>query len=106
MRLLLGRDKEEFQFKYTDPDSGEDIEVWESYTYNTATQIKTAIWRSVKGGEAFRQEQFDIKMFFPQELDALLKLSGFEIIEKYGDYDYSNFSDQSPKQLIICNKKA
>lgn len=45
-------------------------------------------------------------MFFPQELDALPKLSGFEMIGKYGDYDYSNFADQSPKQFIICNKKA
>lgn len=106
MELLLGGDEEELKFKYTDPVSGEMLELWESYSYDTATQIKTATWRSVKDGETRIKEEFKIKMFFPQELDAMLKLNGFEIIEKYGFYDYSKFSDQSPKQLVICKKKA
>jgi len=50
MGLLLGRDKEELELNYTDPESKETIELWESYSYDTATQIETATWRSVKEG--------------------------------------------------------
>lgn len=106
MSLLLGREEEELQFWYVDPESGEEIELWEKYTYDKATQIKKASWRSVKDGEAIFEEEFIIKMFFPQELDSLLKLSGFKIIKKYGDYDYSKFSDNSLKQLVICRNMA
>jgi len=45
---------------------------------------------------------FEIRQFFPQELDALLMYNGFTIEEKYGDYDGALFCGTSPKQLVVC----
>jgi hypothetical protein len=41
-------------------------------------------------------------MFYPQELEALLRYNGFRIEEKYGSLDGATFSDWSLKQVIIC----
>jgi hypothetical protein len=42
-------------------------------------------------------------MFFPQELDALLKYNGFRIQRKYGDYNRNDFGEDSGKQLIVAS---
>jgi len=44
----------------------------------------------------------DMRQFFPQELDAILKSNGFRIEHKFGDFDQSDFTDKSPKQIIIA----
>ena len=43
-----------------------------------------------------------MRIFFPQELDALLRNNGFQIEHKYGDYDETPFKPDSPKQIIVC----
>jgi hypothetical protein len=41
-------------------------------------------------------------MYFPQELDALLKYNGFVIENKYGNEDRREFDKDSETQLIVC----
>ena len=48
------------------------------------------------------REELRMRLYFPQELDALLQLSGFAIEAKYGNYDDSPFASNTPKQLVIC----
>ena len=43
-----------------------------------------------------------MRIFFPQELDALITLCGLDVVEKLGNYDGSPFGSRSPKQLMIC----
>ncbi|MFV9509727.1 hypothetical protein [Tepidibacillus sp. LV47] len=43
-----------------------------------------------------------MRIYFPKELDALLKYNGFKIEEKYGDYFGNPFTADSKKQLIVC----
>ena len=43
-------------------------------------------------------------MFFPQELDSLLRQNGFDIIAKYGGFDQSPFSSESAHQILVCRK--
>lgn len=47
-------------------------------------------------------EEFKMKIYFPQEIDTLIRWSGFKIEGKLGDYDYSPFTSDSQRQLIIC----
>ena len=43
-------------------------------------------------------------MFYPQEIDALLRYNGFAIEHKFGWYDESPYGDGSPKQLIVSRR--
>jgi hypothetical protein len=78
----------------------------EEVRYDAATQVNHLHW--------FFQEEntpqetmlsFEMRQFFPQEIDALLWYNGFVIEYKYGSYDESEFSSASPKQLIVCRPK-
>ena len=46
----------------------------------------------------------DVRMrcFFPEELVALCHLGGFQVVERFGDYDETPFAASSPKQLLLC----
>ena len=46
-----------------------------------------------------------MRMFFPQELENYLRFNGFEIENKFGDYDLSSFTNDSQKQIIISKLK-
>lgn len=87
---------------YLDPDDGQKVFVWQQSHYDSATQIKHNHWYYEKGGKVERAEVFPIRMYFPQELDALLTLNGLRIVEKLGDYDGTAFGDGSPMQIITC----
>jgi hypothetical protein len=42
----------------------------------------------------------------PQELDALLRHGGFDIVEKCGDFDGRPFDAESPLQVVTCRLAA
>jgi SAM-dependent methyltransferase len=90
--------------EYEDPDGGGRIRVTETGEYDAATQVKHSVWHYQRVGTA---EHWDVplklRMFYPQELDALLEYNGFVIEHKYGDFDYSPFGAASPKQVIVCS---
>lgn len=71
--------------------------------YDLATQINHIcyFYRSEFSGEE-KVVSFDMKQFFPQEIDALLVYNNFSIEHKYGSYDETKFSSDSNKQLIVC----
>jgi len=63
-------------------------------TYTSAAQTSHEIWYfhdSVTGEE--RAVSLELRMFFPQEIDALMHYNGFRIEHKYGDYRQSPFTD-------------
>ena len=43
-----------------------------------------------------------MRMYFPQELDALLHYNGLTIEAKYGDLELSPFGLESERQRIVC----
>jgi len=45
-----------------------------------------------------------MRIFYPKELDYLLETNGFKIIKKYGGFDFSDFTAESPEQIYICQK--
>ena len=91
---------------YDDPDGAGRIEVTHTYRYEFDTQIKrVTTHHHLPGGEE-PSGTLDLRMYFPQELDALLRHNGLEIVEKYGAFDGRPFDAQSPLQVVTCRLAA
>ena len=104
-KRLIRNPKKRFPVdKYTDPDSKATVVIKESNIYDSAKQINYITWYYKIGKEEFSYE-LNMRIFFPQELDSLLIHNGFNIENKFGNFDCSKFNSKSEKQLIICNLK-
>jgi len=92
--------------EYPDPDGRGTVTVTENNIYNSATQINRIKWyfHTEKEKEESVKE-LNMRIFFPQELDALLHYNGFEIETKFGNYDETPFKTSSPIQLVISRPK-
>jgi len=91
---------------YHDPDGGGLIEVVENdIRYEADTQIWRSVWHYSIERREIKTEKFFIRLFFPQEINALLDFNGFSIEEKLSDYSGEKFKPDSYKQIIICKKK-
>ena len=91
--------------RYTRPD-GKTAAVSETVFYDGASQILHALWHYQAGDEPADVRALDLRIFFPQELDALLRLSGFTREAKYGGFDRHPFSSASRQQVIVCGAGA
>jgi hypothetical protein len=89
--------------EYDDPRSGRRVEVSKTVRYDSATQTSHETWvfRQAVTGEEL-QNHLHLRMFFPQEIDALLHYNGFQIEQRYGDYQNAPFTGFSNKQVIVC----
>ncbi|HEY32171.1 MAG TPA: class I SAM-dependent methyltransferase [Dehalococcoidia bacterium] len=56
-----------------------------------------------------RQERlvqaFPFRYFYRYEVEHLLELCGFRVIDIFGDYDRSPFSNDSPEMIFVAEKK-
>jgi SAM-dependent methyltransferase len=75
----------------------------EEVNYDEASQIYSIRWHYAKPatGEA-RSDELKLRMFFPQELDALLAYNGLELREKYGNFEGKPFATGDAKQVAVC----
>ncbi len=80
---------------------GHDVEVTEQCRYDAAAQINHVTWRIVRNGVE-RREQLDMRCFFPREMEALIRLSGFRSVARYGDFNEAPFTSESPKLIYVC----
>ena len=48
---------------------------------------------------------FSFRHFFRYEVEHLLALSGFKVVELFGDFDRSEFSNDSPEMIFVAEKK-
>jgi len=88
---------------YVDPKTGVRVVVTSEVSYDAATQVNHVTYHYLHGvGGPETTLHFDMRQFFPQELDALLTHAGFVIEEKYGDRDESKFTSASMRQLVVC----
>jgi len=89
--------------EYQDPDGHGLVTVSENTKYDNATQI--LIWRlsySIADKTISKSNEMKLKIFFPQEFDAILKYNGFGIKAKYGDYDQTPYTSDSRRQIFSC----
>lgn len=89
--------------EYPDPDGKGTVVITENNIYDAATQInRIKLYYKIGSHAEEVVEELNMRIFYPQELDALLYYNGFTIEAKFGSYDESPFISTSPKQLIVC----
>ncbi len=88
---------------YPDPDGHNSVTITENNTYDAASQINHIHWTYHRDGQSEQaQADLNLRMYYPQEIDALLHYNGFDLRAKYGDYDETPFKGDSSRQLIVC----
>jgi SAM-dependent methyltransferase len=105
MALLVDTGGERVPFSECDDPGGRGrITVRESYVYEPDTQIKrVTYWYKAPGQEHELPGALNLRMYFPQELDALITYNGFKIESKFGTYDGAAFDATSEKQIVMCS---
>jgi SAM-dependent methyltransferase len=103
-KFLLRDPKERYRIgEFEDPDGGGRIVMEESGWYDPAAQVKHSVVHYGRTGTGEKWEAaLALRMFYPQEIDALLEYNGFRIEAKYGDFEGSRFGPGAPKQVIVC----
>jgi SAM-dependent methyltransferase len=88
---------------YEELHTGRRISVSKSLRYDSATQISHETWYfhdDLTGEE--QAIPLNLRMFFPQEIEALVHYNGFSIEAKDGDHEDTPFGDSSYKQIVMC----
>jgi SAM-dependent methyltransferase len=100
--MLVKSPEEEQEFGgYMHPDSGEQVVMTNRSWYDPATQIKyNQLFRRVGKGPIEPDGELTMRIYFPQELDALFWYNGFAIEHKYGE-DRRPFDAQSGMQYYV-----
>lgn len=93
--------------QYQQPANNGKLTVTERVSYDAASQINHIEWFYLDETSGAEEAlSFEMRQFYPQEVDALLEYNGFVIEQKYGDYQEAAFSSSSVKQLIVCRDNA
>ncbi len=107
LSLLARRpDERKHERDYEDPDCKGMISFAHAVRYDDASQvahIQCYFTRCTNGEERdFRMEELKMRCFFPQELDLLVRSQGFEVIEKFGNFERKSFASGDAKQVTVC----
>ncbi|WP_415949571.1 class I SAM-dependent methyltransferase [Streptomyces sp. KLOTTS4A1] len=84
---------------------GTRLDVRAATGYDAAAQVLRFTLDYLREGECVRTKQVSMRCFFPEELMALCRLAGLDVVERYGDYDQSRFTGSSPKQILLCRPR-
>lgn len=91
--------------EYDDLELGGRVIMTQRNRYDAASQVNFIEWKFAASDGSGDTITLDARIFFPQELDALLEYNGLAIEQKYGWYDGSPFESGSPKQIVVCRLK-
>jgi len=101
---ILNRDPTE-EHKVTEYEGpGGEVKVTESTDYERAKQLMHLSWFYESNGEKMERE-WTIRVWFPKEVDAILKYNDFKIEKKYGDFDESPMTNNSAQHILVCKKR-
>ena len=102
--LLRDPEKRYPHSEYPDPDTQVTIKVMENNIYDSASQVNSIklFYKLPRKAEEI-VEELNMRIYFPQELDSLLKYNGFRIEAKFGNHDEKPFKSESIKQMVICS---
>ncbi len=89
--------------KYASPDGDGMVVVTQTYEYEPDTQIKRIITcHKFPDRTSVEYGSLNMRMFYPQELDALLRYNGFHIMHKWGSEHREAFGSDSGQQIVVC----
>lgn len=81
---------------------GTELSVEASTRYDTASQVLAFDLYYMRGTACVRTKKVSMRCFYPEELMALCALNGLKVVHRYGNYDKSRFTSNSPKQILLC----
>lgn len=84
-------------------DDGRNVLIKQTMRYESATQINRIEWHYFINGEFHSTQNLDMRLFFPQELDAYLEQVGFNVIHKFGGFGEEAFGNESEKQIYVLS---
>jgi len=90
--------------EYDDPYGKGKVQITERTDFDPSTHILDMNWYYYINDELEAIKDWNLRILFPKEIDALLRYNGFKVEKKYGDFDRSEFSRNSNTQIIICKK--
>ena len=100
--LTRDPDTRAYLAEYRD-EAGDRVMVFGSDRYEPDTQInRVELYRRIGEDDEELLGLLPMRMYYPQELDALLRYNGFPIEHKYGTYDAGPFGPESRQQLVVC----
>lgn len=103
VRMLAGADgtRREMQ-RFDDPEQGE-VRVEVEERYDAVAQVTRGVWYFSSNSESdFLTVSLEVRSIFPQELPLLIEKGGLKLLERYGDFSYSPFTNESLHQVCIC----
>ncbi|MEL6624324.1 MAG: class I SAM-dependent methyltransferase [Bacteroidota bacterium] len=99
--IVEGKKRLQEVTNYTTED-GREVMLKQQMRYDSPTQINRIEWHYFIDGVFDSIQNLDMRMFYPQELDAYLTWSGFQILHKFGNFEEAAFDDDSDKQIFVC----
>jgi SAM-dependent methyltransferase len=106
LELLLHQPDQRYPFSdYADPSGAGRIVVTQTSWYDVATQIRhNRTYYQYPNQTEEVGGSLDMRMYFPQELDALFRYNGFVIEHKYSGLDRRPFDGQSTMQVFVLRQ--
>lgn len=88
---------------FADEDGGR-FEVREDRSYDAEARTLITDWRLVRDrdGAEVARVRYELRQYFREDVERLLKAAGLAIQERYGDLDRSPFDDRSRRQVLVC----
>ncbi|MFX1607041.1 MAG: class I SAM-dependent DNA methyltransferase [Promethearchaeota archaeon] len=86
--------------------------VTKSYRYSNDLNTQLRHWDVVvevkkPDGTVERIETQSItSLFFPREIDLLLELAGFQVLEEYGNWDFSSYNTNTFRRILVLRALA
>lgn len=102
IKLIVESEKEIKQIAEYTTNDGREIVIKQIMRYENKTQVNRIEWHYYINGKFDSVQNLDMRLFFPQELDSYLVSNGFHIKNKFGGFDEQPFSDNSEKQIFVC----
>ena len=103
VRMLASADgvRREMQ-RFIDPERGE-VRVDAAKRYDAEAQVGREIWYfSTEGEQDFFVVSLELRSIFPQELPLLLDAGSLRLLERYGDFERTPFTAETPHQVCVC----
>lgn len=92
--------------RFTHPGTGEKLVYSSNHDYDPVTQIALIRLYYEAEGRPTHIVKLSQRKFFPAELEGLLRAYGFEVLERYGDFDGAPLSGEAQSQVIVCRPAA
>jgi SAM-dependent methyltransferase len=103
VKLLLRDAEEEYVLdEYDSPEGQGRVRIMARSHYESMTQIMRTTTICKVAGQPDRVGSLDLKMYFPRELEALVRCNGLRIAARYGGHAGEAFDEESRFQILVC----